>query len=904
MTITEHGRTADPLTLLGDAPEPGRGRSGGLRFERPPSDDAYHDVEWQSRQALVGAFENPVFVQDDVEFPAAWSDTAVSIVAHKYFRGALGEPGRERSLRELIERVAGTIESWGAADGYFRSPEDAKAFGYRLRRLMVCQEASFNSPVWFNIGVKGVAQQASACFILSVDDSMEDVLAWYVEEGRIFKGGSGAGVNLSRLRAEGEPLAGGGASSGPTSFMRAADASAGTIRSGGKTRRAAKMVLLDVDHPDIETFIACKAREEKKARWLAQGGFDVDFDGVDAASLAYQNANHSVRLSDEFMAAAKVGGRWKLEGRTSDVVNREVDAATLLRRIAECAWDCGDPGVQFSTTISAWHTTPSAGPIRGSNPCSEYMSLDDTACNLASLNVTRFVDAGGRIDVARVADAVRVMIVAQDILVGRADYPTATIGERTVRYRQLGLGLTNVGGALMRAAIPYGSAQAQQFAAAWCSLLSGAAYATSAEIAAEIGPFAGYAADAGGVAAVLEKHLHAAQQLAADAAGTQWGEACEEAVELWQSAATAPSGVRNAQATVLAPTGTISFMMDADTTGIEPDVALVATKRLAGGGELRLVNGAVRTALGRLGYDDDAAGAAVAHLEAGGRITDPDAGIAPGHWPVFATAVGEVQVSADEHIAMMAACQPFISGAISKTVNVPGEATVNDIETLLWTAWSSGLKAVAIYRDQSKVSQPLSDANDSQSEPSASLARVREELPRERRSRTISFRVADCHGYMTVGEYDDGRPAELWLSVSKQGSTLAGILNSFAASVSLGLQHGVPLGSYVAHMMNTKFEPSGITDDAELRLASSIVDYLFRRMAIDYLDCGERQVLGVLTVEERTEPTLPGVEEAVAAQQDTGVADSAPLCMTCGTRMRRAGACYSCDGCGETSGCG
>ena len=904
MTITENNHQTAALPLLGGAREPGPDRSGGLRFERPPIEDPYHDVEWQSRQALVGAPENPVFVQEDVEFPATWSDTAVSIVAHKYFRGALGEPGRERSLRELIERVAGTIERWGVADGYFRAPKDARAFGYRLRRLMVCQEASFNSPVWFNIGVSGVAQQASACFILSVEDSMEDVLAWYVAEGRIFKGGSGAGVNLSQLRAEGEPLAGGGASSGPTSFMRAADASAGTIRSGGKTRRAAKMVLLDVDHPDVETFIGCKAREEKKARWLAQGGFDVDFDGVDATSLAYQNANHSVRLPDEFMAAAKVGGRWKLEGRTSDVVNREVDAAALLRQIAECAWDCGDPGVQFSTTISSWHTTPVAGPITGSNPCSEYMSLDDTACNLASLNVARFVDADGRIDVARVADAVRAMIVAQDILVGRADYPTAKIGERTLQYRQLGLGLTNVGGALMRAAVPYGSARAQQFAGAWCSLLSGAAYATSAEIAAELGPFTGYAADAAGVTAVLDKHLHAAQLLAGDAEGTLWGEACEEAVELWQTAATAPSGVRNAQATVLAPTGTISFMMDTDTTGIEPDVALVKTKRLAGGGALRLVNGAVRTALERLGYDGAAAGSAVEHLEAGGRITDPDAGIAPGHWPVFATAVGEVQVSPDEHIAMVAACQPFVSGAISKTVNVPGEATVDDIENLLWTAWHSGLKALAVYRDQSKVSQPLSDANDDQGEPASGFVRVREELPRERQSRTVSFRVADCHGYMTVGEYADGRPGELWLSVSKQGSTLAGVLNSFAASVSLGLQHGVPLASYVAHMMNTKFEPSGITDDAELRLASSIVDYLFRRMAVDYLGAEQRQGLGVLTIEERTEPTLPGVEEAVAAQAGAGATDGAPLCMTCGTRMRRAGSCYSCDGCGETSGCG
>ena len=894
------------LQLLSDPPHGAVPRRAGLRFEKPAWEDPYEGIEWAERTAAVGGPDNPAFRQHGVEFPSTWSDTAVGIVAQKYFRGALDAADRERSLRQLIDRVAGTIQEWGTADGYFGSSADAEAFGSRLRRLLVTQRASFNSPVWFNIGLPGVAQQASACFILSVEDSMEGVLGWYVEEGRIFKGGSGAGVNLSRLRAAGEPLRGGGVSSGPTSFMRAADASAGTIQSGGKTRRAAKMVLLDDDHPDVLEFIRCKAHEERKARALDAAGFDVDFDGPDAASLSYQNANHSVRLSDEFMASAKVGGQWQLRGRTSSAVDRTVDAAEMLREIARCAWECADPGVQFSTTISAWHTTPNGGPITGSNPCSEYMSLDDTACNLASLNAVHFCDPTGRIDIEALTEAVRVFIVAQDILVGRADYPTAAIGERTRQYRQLGLGLTNVGAAIMRAGMGYGSEPGRDFAASLCSLLCGAAYAASAEIADELGAFAGYAADKEGMTAVLGKHLHAARQLATKTVGQPWGDACDEAVEMWSFAHNAPAGVRNAQATVLAPTGTISFMMDADTTGIEPDIALSKEKRLAGGGTLYLVNGSVGAALERLGYSAEAIEAATAHVADGGRITDPQSGVKEEHLPVFATAIGEVQVTPHEHIAMMAAVQPFISGAISKTVNVASDATAEDIEELLWAAWRGGVKAVAVYRQHSKVSQPLDVAGDNDAAEAAStVSREREELPRERSAHTSSFRISDLHGYMTVGEYLDGRPGELFLTVSKQGSTLAGIMDAFAQAVSLGLQHGVPLSSYVEGMVNTKFEPAGITDDDELRLCTSLVDYLFRRMALRYLDAEERSALGVLSVQERTEPTLPGVAEAVAAQAPAGVlVADAPLCIPCGMQMIRAGSCFACASCGETSGCG
>ena len=913
MTIVEQTRP-DTEHRAPDGPGPVDRR--GLCFT-PPTEglDVYDALEWGRRDATVTRPDGSVvFRQDGTEFPRSWSQTAVDIAAQKYFRGHLGTPGRESSLRQLIDRVADTISDWGVADGHIQ-PTSRDGFAARLKSLLVNQQAAFNSPVWFNIGVEGVPQQASACFILSVDDTMDSILGWYVTEGQIFKRGSGAGVNLSRVRAAGEPLGGGGEASGPVTFMRGADASAGTIRSGGKTRRAAKMVLLDVDHPDVVDFVECKVREERKARVLEEAGFDMGFDSPDA-TLQYQNANNSVRLTDEFMRAALAGAPWRLRGRVSDAVSREIDAAELLDRIAQAAWECADPGVHFTDTINGWHTTPAEGAITASNPCSEYLSLDNTACNLASLNLVAFLD-GNRLDVAAFRDAVRVMIVAQDVLVGRADYPTQLIAERTRRYRQLGLGFSNLGGALMHLGLAYDSAEARDWAAAVTALMAGTAYETSGEMAAALGPFEGFAKDAPGTRSVLERHRSEAHRLVERAEDPRIGDICSQASAAWDAAVAYASrrGVRNAQATVLAPTGTISFMMDCATTGIEPTFGLLTKKDLAGGGTITIASPAVPAALEALGYASGSTGEIVDHLAAGRPITTAP-GLLPAHHDVFAGAVGPGPVvSAQGHLEMMAACQPFLSGAISKTVNLPEDATAAEMRDLIVTSWELGLKAVAFYRNNCKVSQPLSVAteNDTQegglAEPSKLVVPVvefrqaRETLPRTRNSRIVEFRVTDCHGYMTVGEYDDGRPGEIYFTVSKQGSTLAGIMDCFAISVSHGLQHGVPLRSYVEAFTNVRFEPAGLTDDPELRIATSIVDYIFRRLALDYLDPAERVEMGVLSVAERTAPTLPGVAEAVEQSAGSG-AMVAPLCMTCGDSMVRAGSCFACRSCGATSGCG
>ncbi len=928
----------------------------------------YDELEWERRDARITNFRDGsvAFEQRDVEFPVSWSLNATNIVAQKYFRGTLGTPEREWSLRQVVDRVADTITRWGVEGGYFVDEREADTFNAELKHLLVTQKAAFNSPVWFNIGVTGVPQQASACFILSVDDSMDSILNWYREEGIIFKGGSGAGVNLSRIRSSVELLRGGGTASGPVSFMRGADASAGTIKSGGKTRRAAKMVILDVDHPDVEEFIWCKALEERKARALERAGFDMDLDGRDSHSIQYQNANNSVRVTDEFMQAVVDDADWSLREVTSGAVFRTVKARELFRQIAQAAWECADPGMQFDTTINHWHTAANTGRINGSNPCSEYMHLDDSACNLASLNLLKFLADDESFDVHGFRHAVEIMFTGQEILVGRADYPTEPIADTSRRFRQLGLGYANLGALLMALGLPYDSDAGRAYGAAVTSLMTGHAYEVSARTASRMGPFAGFAENREHMLRVLRQHQEAASRIDEElvepnllsAAQESWDMACELSERY---------GVRNSQASVLAPTGTIGLMMDCDTTGIEPDLGLVKTKKLVGGGTMSIVNQTVPRALEQLGYGPGEIDDIVAYIDEHMSILGAPH-LMTEHLPVFACSMGDNTIHYTGHVRMMSAVQPFISGAISKTVNMPEDVSVEDVEQLHIDAWRMGVKAIAIYRDNCKVGQPLSttkkeaavslDAGAGATQVIEKIIKqpVREKLPRNRASKTFEFRVADCKGFVTVGEYTDGRPGEIFLKVSKQGSTLAGIMDAFSISVSYGLQYGVPLRSFVEAFTNTRFEPAGITDDAELRIATSILDYIFRRLAVDYLSYEERAELGILTTGERTQPTLPGVEETVVETRQgqdvpadppsidsssptlfdsegapkepsllerAGVTDAgeptgrpnpvirpmaassvdAPYCMQCGVQMQRAGSCHACPSCGTTSGC-
>lgn len=914
----------------------------------------YDEVEWERRDARISNYRDGTvaFEQLDVEFPVDWSLNATNIVAQKYFRGTLGSPERESSLRQVIDRVADTVTEWGRRDGYFTDEGEAEAFRNELKHLVVTQKAAFNSPVWFNIGVRGVPQQASACFILHVDDTMDSILNWYVEEGTIFKGGSGAGINLSGIRSSVELLKGGGTASGPVSFMRGADASAGTIKSGGKTRRAAKMVILNVDHPDVEEFIWCKSREEKKARVLAAAGFDMDLDGHDSHSTQYQNANNSVRVTDEFMQAVLDDADWDLKAVKTGEVVKTIRARDLMRQISQATWECADPGMQFDTTINRWHTAANTGRINGSNPCSEYMHLDNSACNLASLNLLRFLGEDDTFDVEGFRAAVEVVFTAQEILVGNADYPTDPIAENSRRFRQLGIGYANLGAMLMALGLPYDSEEGRAWAAAVTALMTGHAYATSARTATRMGPFAGYAENAEHMLRVLDMHRQEAAKIDEElvptdllgAAQQSWDAACEIAQG---------GGVRNSQASVLAPTGTIGLMMDCDTTGIEPDLGLCKMKKLVGGGTMTIVNQTVPRALTRLGYTAEQIDAIVAHIDEHKTILGaPD--LAAEHVAVFACSMGDNPIHYLGHVKMMGAVQPFISGAISKTVNMPEDVSVEDVEQLHIDAWKLGVKAVAIYRDNCKVAQPLamakSDAAEAQDAADAAAAAsgaaggtqiverivekivyepIRSRLPRTRTSRTFEFRVADCKGFVTVGEYEDGRPGEIFVRVSKQGSTLAGIMDAFAISISHGLQYGVPLRSFIEAFTGMRFEPAGMTDDPDIRFATSLMDYLFRRLAILYLTQEERAELGILTVGERTQPTLPGVEETVtetsqgmdvaadppsiesastlAVQMSlapsSGPASDAPMCMQCGVQMQRAGSCHACPSCGSTSGC-
>ncbi|HEY6471376.1 MAG TPA: vitamin B12-dependent ribonucleotide reductase [Acidimicrobiales bacterium] len=950
---------------------PQRSEIGIRRYYTIEGVHPYDQVTWERRDARITNFRDGsvAFEQLGVEVPESWSLNATNILAQKYFRGTLGTPERETSLKQVADRVADTLTEWGIKDGYFVDDEEAQVFNHELKHLIIHQKAAFNSPVWFNIGVKGVPQQGSACFILAVNDTMDSILNWYVEEGVIFKGGSGAGVNLSRIRSSHELLKGGGTASGPVSFMRGADASAGTIKSGGKTRRAAKMVILDADHPDVEDFIWCKAVEERKARVLRDAGFDMDLDGVDSHSTQYQNANNSVRVTDEFMEAVLDGRDWNLTARTDGSTVRTVAARDLFRQIAHSAWECADPGMQYDTTINRWHTAPNTDRINGSNPCSEYMHLDNSACNLASLNLLTFLDGNDEFDAEGFKAAVSVVFTGMEIIVGNGDYPTERIAETTRAFRQLGIGYANLGALLMAEGLPYDSDAGRAWAAAITSLLTGHAYATSARIAARMGPFAGYHENAEPMLNVLRMHQAEAARIDEDVVPPELLSAAQES---WDRAVDLAEayGVRNSQASVLAPTGTIGLLMDCDTTGVEPDLGLVKTKKLVGGGTMSIVNQTVPRALTKLGYNDaqidDIASYINEHMSIVGAPH-----LSPEHLAVFACSMGDNTIHYSGHIRMMGAVQPFISGAISKTVNMPEDVTVDDVEQLHIDAWRLGIKAVAIYRDNCKVAQPLSttkkeadaitggdtapagsdaEAHDREiaariAELEAALANeqakgvehvvvgaVRERLPRKRNSKTFSFRVADCEGYVTVGEYEDGRPGEVFVKVSKQGSTLAGIMDAFSISISLGLQHGVPLSTFVSKYANMKFEPAGITDDPDLRLVTSLVDYIFRRMALDYLTLAERAELGIFSTQERTQPTLPGVEEmatpsaslvddglsgatggpvtptgpaAYGANQPIARAEQrdAPFCYNCGNHMQRAGSCYVCSSCGTTSGC-
>jgi ribonucleoside-diphosphate reductase alpha chain len=942
---------------------PERTSLGFRRLFTSPGVHPYDEVEWDLRDARISNWKDGTvaFEQLGVEFPTSWSVNATNIVSQKYFRGNLGTPERESSLRQVIDRVADTITNWGIEGGYFADDSEAETFRDELKYILVTQRAAFNSPVWFNIGVKGVPQQASACFILSVEDKMNSILNWYREEGVIFKGGSGSGINLSKIRSSAELLEGGGTASGPVSFMRGADASAGTIKSGGKTRRAAKMVILNADHPDVEEFIWCKVKEERKARVLRDNGFDMDLDGADSFSVQYQNANNSVRVTDEFMQAVKEDADWGLKAVTTGEVIKTIRARDLWQQIAEASWECADPGMQFDTTINKWHTAHNTGRINGSNPCSEYMHLDDSACNLASINLLKYLDGDGvggldSFDVDAYMHTIEIIFTAQEILVGRADYPTEAIGETSRKFRQLGIGYANLGALLMALGFAYDSPEGRAWAAGLTSLMTGHSYATSARTAARLGPFAGFAENEEHMLRVLRMHRDASYEIeGVEVVPTDLVTAAQQA---WENAVRDGEefGVRNSQASVLAPTGTIGLMMDCDTTGIEPDLGLVKMKKLVGGGTMSIVNQTIPRALRRLGYDAQQAADIIAYIDENKSILGAPH-LAAEHVSVFACSMGDNTIHYEGHVRMMGAVQPFLSGAISKTVNMPEEASVEDVAALHMLAWELGLKAVAIYRDNCKVGQPLStvkkdtSAADAAADAAAGVVEkivekvvhqpVRRKLPRTRTARTFEFRVADCKGFATIGEYENGQPGEIFLTVSKQGSTMSGIMDAFAKSVSYGLQYGVPIKAFVEAFTNMRFEPAGMTDDPDIRFASSIMDYLFRRLGLEYLTYEERAELGIFSVDERLQPTLPGVEEAVtptsqgselpgdpksvpsagelAAAMAAGTMaptpedntdargvlrpSDSPMCMQCGVHMIRAGSCHACPSCGSTSGC-
>ena len=920
----------------------------GLKLERiytTPGVHPYDEVTWQHRDVVQTNWKSGevIFEQKGVEYPDFWSVNASTIVTTKYFRGALGHENREWSLKQVIDRVVLTYTKAGKEFGYFATDADAEIFEHELTWMLMHQVFSFNSPVWFNVGTNA-PQQVSACFILSVDDTMDSILNWYREEGFIFKGGSGAGLNLSRIRGSKELLKSGGTASGPVSFMRGADASAGTIKSGGATRRAAKMVVLDIDHPDIEEFIETKVREEDKIRALRDAGFDMDLGGKDIISVQYQNANNSVRVSDKFMRAYENGEQFGLVGRASGDVIESVDAKALFRKVAEAAWACADPGIQYDDTINDWHTNPETGRINASNPCSEYMSLDNSSCNLASLNLMKFLQANGSFDTKNFVKATELIITAMDISICFADFPTEPIGETTRNYRQLGIGYANLGALLMASGLAYDSDGGRQLAGAITSVLTGVSYRRGAELAGIVGPYAGYARNAAAHTRVMQKHANASAS--ARSVSTLDEDVWKVANAEWTKGLEigAKNGWRNAQASVLAPTGTIGLMMDCDTTGIEPDLALVKFKKLVGGGSMQIVNQTIPMALRKLGYAEETVEAIVEYIAANGNVVDAP-GLKTEHYDIFDCAMGKRSISAMGHVHMMAACQPFLSGAISKTVNLPSDATVEEIEEVYYEGWKLGLKALAVYRDNCKVGQPLSDGKGDNkgvdSNVSAGPAHAeRKRLPKSRPSMTTSFSVGGAEGYMTAGAYADGALGEVFLKLGKQGSTLAGVMDAFSIAVSIGLQYGVPLETFVEKFTNLRFEPAGMTDDADVRIAQSMMDYIFRRLALDYLPFETRSGMGLYTASERARalesgeytqdetaapkavaapaaaPVVVKIEAKPAVDNTVGVGSSmelfekmsgqssdAPLCMTCGTKMRMAGSCFVCEGCGNTSGC-
>jgi ribonucleoside-diphosphate reductase alpha chain len=943
-------------------------------------------LKWVKRDSIIKnpMSGKPVFEQKNVEFPEGWSLNAINIVAQKYFTGTPGTKDRESSMKHLIDRVVDTVTRQGLQEGYFTGEAEAEDFREELKYVLATQRAAFNSPVWFNIGAPERAQQASACFILGIEDTMPAILNWYVEEGMIFKGGSGSGINISPIRSSKEALGkSAGTASGPLSFMRGADASAGAIKSGGKTRRAAKMVILNADHPDVEEFIWSKAIEERKARDLQALGWDMSLDGKDSFSVQYQNANISMRVTDEFMEAVQNDSDWDLRAVTNGKPVKTVKARDLFRQFAEAAWECADPGMQFDTTINKWHTTPVAGRINGSNPCSEYMHLDNSACNLASLNLLKFLKEDNTFDIKAFMHTTELIFTAQEILVGYSSYPTEPITKNAKAYRELGIGYANLGALLMALGLPYDSDEGRAIAAAITALLTGHSYATSAKIANRIGPFAGFAKDREGMLNVLRMHRAEVSNIDASlvpeellsAAAGAW----DEAVELGEL-----YGVRNSQASVLAPTGTIGLMMDCDTTGIEPDLGLVKMKKLVGGGTMTIVNQTVPRALKILGYTKKQSDDIVAYIDEEKTIIGAPH-LKEEHKAVFACSMGDNAIHYTGHVKMMAAVQPFLSGAISKTVNMPEDVTVEDVEQIHIDSWQMGLKAVAIYRDNCKVAQPLSMAKKEgakEAAPAAAAAAAvgagpavpatpaavaeavsesivmsgarRREMPKHRNAKTFSFRVAGSKGYVTVGEFEDGTPGEVFMKIAKQGSTLAGVMDALAVSVSYGLQYGVPLKSYVHGLTNMSFAPAGITDDPEIRTASSLVDYIFRRLAMSYLSFDDRLELGLASIDDMPdtqtsllgdgdlifdEPTQPviaqepapmpaaapapepvaaapapadpepvqvaavttkAIEDATAAvKQD----DTAPMCYNCGNQTQRAGSCYVCTSCGSTTGC-
>lgn len=912
---------------------------GHRRLFTAPKTKAYDELKWVKRDSVImnPMTGKPVFEQLGVEFPEGWSLNAINIVAQKYFTGTPGTDEREDSLKKLIDRVVDTVTRQGLQESYFATDAEAEDFREELKYVLATQRAAFNSPVWFNIGAPDRAQQASACFILAVEDTMPSILNWYKEEGMVFKGGSGAGLNLSTIRSSAEKLGkSAGTASGPLSFMRGADASAGAIKSGGKTRRAAKMVILNVDHPDVEEFIWCKAIEERKARALQEAGFDMSLDGKDNFSVQYQNANNSVRVSDEFMQAVENDENWDLKAVTTGKTVRTVRARDLFRQFAEAAWECADPGMQFDTTINKWHTTPNAGRINASNPCSEYMHLDNSACNLASINLLKYLKDDFSFDIEAFRHTVELIFTAQEILVGYSEYPTENITKNAKAYRELGIGYANLGAMLMAQGLPYDSDEGRAQAAAITALMTGHAYATSAKIANRVGPFAGFHKDKEGMIGVLKQHRAAVNDIDASlvseellsAAATAW----DEAVELGTR-----YGVRNSQASVLAPTGTIGLMMDCDTTGIEPDLGLVKIKKLVGGGTMSIVNQTVPRALKALGYSKQEIDDIVSYIDVEKTILGAPH-LKKEHENVFACSMGDNAIHYLGHVKMMAAVQPFISGAISKTVNMPEEATVEDIEQLHIDSWKLGLKAVAIYRDNCKVAQPLAMAKkEEDKKPEATVealndkfivkGAVRRPLPKTRNSKTFSFTVAGSHGYLTVGEYEDGTPGEVFMRLAKQGSTLAGFMDALAISLSHGLQHGVPLKDYVKSFTSMSFAPSGITDDPEIRTASSLMDYVARRLALSYLSFDDRLELGLASIDDMPEEQISlGIEEstpvveveAVKAEAEAPVvapqsqekpevkvskSDTAPLCYNCGNQTQKAGSCYVCTSCGSTTGC-